>query len=57
LELDEIVSFTTVANVRSRRVMEKLGMTRDPSGDFEHPSIPPGHPVRPHVLYRIQRPA
>jgi len=57
LDLEEIVSFTTVANVRSRRVMEKLGMTHDPSDDFEHPSLPPGHPIRPHVLYRIQRPA
>src|SRR5689334_19715231 len=50
LALDEIVSFTVPANVRSRAVMERLGMTRDPAGDFEHPNIPPGHPIRPHVL-------
>jgi len=56
LQLEEIVSFTTVANVRSRRVMEKLGMTCDSSDDFDHPSVPPG-PIRPHVLYRIRRPA
>ena len=56
LGLEEIVSFTTVANVRSQRVMEKLGMTCDPSDDFEHPSVPPG-PIRRHVLYRIRRPA
>ena len=55
LELAEIVSFTTVANVRSRAVMERLGMTRDPADDFEHPSFPPGHPIRPHVLYRLAR--
>jgi len=53
LGLSEIVSFTTVANVRSRRVMEKLGMRRSPGDDFLHPMIPEGHPQQPHVLYRI----
>jgi RimJ/RimL family protein N-acetyltransferase len=52
--LDEIVSFTSGLNVRSWRVMERLGMRRDASGDFEHPNVPEGHPVRPHVLYRIR---
>jgi RimJ/RimL family protein N-acetyltransferase len=55
LDLNEIVSFTTVANVRSRAVMERLGMTRDPVDDFDHPSFPDGHPIRPHVLYRLGR--
>jgi len=55
LGLDEIVSFTAVGNLRSRRVMEKLGMTRDPADDFDHPSLAPGHPLRRHVLYRIRR--
>jgi RimJ/RimL family protein N-acetyltransferase len=50
----EIVSFTTERNFRSRRVMEKLGMTHDPADDFDHPRIPEGHPFRRHVLYRIQ---
>jgi ribosomal-protein-alanine N-acetyltransferase len=54
--LDEIVSFTTVANERSQRVMQKIGMTRDPADDFDHPSLSPDHPLRPHVLYRIARP-
>lgn len=53
--LDEIVSFTVPANQRSRRVMEKLGMTRDPAEDFEHPRLPVGHPLRRHVLYRLRR--
>jgi RimJ/RimL family protein N-acetyltransferase len=57
LALDEIVSFTVPANARSRRVMEKLGMTRDPADDFAHPGLPEGHPMRRHVLYRIQRKA
>jgi RimJ/RimL family protein N-acetyltransferase len=50
--LDEIVSMTAVTNARSRRVMERLGMDRDPDDDFEHPSVPPG-PLRAHVLYRL----
>jgi RimJ/RimL family protein N-acetyltransferase len=52
--LDEIVAFTTERNIRSRRVMERLGMTRDPGDDFEHPRVPVGSPLRPHVLYRIR---
>lgn len=55
LGLREIVSFTTVRNVRSRRVMEKLGMTHDPADDFDHPRIAEGHPQRRHVLYRARR--
>jgi RimJ/RimL family protein N-acetyltransferase len=57
LELEEIVSFTTVANDRSRRVMERLGMTHDPADDFEHPLLAHGDPHRPHVLYRLRRSA
>ncbi len=57
LGLAEIVSFTTVANERSRRVMERLGMRRDPADDFDHPNLAPGHPIRPHVLYRLSREA
>ncbi|HEV7203722.1 MAG TPA: GNAT family N-acetyltransferase [Jatrophihabitans sp.] len=53
--LDEIVSMTTVANSASRRVMEKVGLTRDLGGDFEHPRVPEGSPIRPHVLYRMRR--
>jgi RimJ/RimL family protein N-acetyltransferase/predicted kinase len=51
--LPEIVSFTSPHNTRSLRVMEKLGMTRDPDGDFEHPRVSVGHLLRPHVLYRL----
>ena len=57
LGLDEVVSFTAPANRRSRRVMERLGMTRLPADDFEHPGLPEGHPLRPHVLYRLSRAA
>jgi len=52
--LQEIVSITAVGNVRSRRVMEKLGMQRNPADDFDHPKIADGHPLRRHVLYRLR---
>ena len=55
LRLDEVVSLTAVGNLRSRRVMERLGMWRDEAADFEHPLVPVGHPARPHVLYRLPR--
>ena len=54
LHLKEVVSFTVPGNVRSRRVMEKLGMTHDQNDDFDHPELPPGHPLRRHVLYRLR---
>jgi RimJ/RimL family protein N-acetyltransferase len=55
LGLDEIVSFTAALNLRSIKVMERIGMRRDSGGDFEHPDVPEGHPVRPHVLCRVGR--
>jgi len=55
LGLDELVSFTVPENVRSRRVMEKIGMTHDELEDFDHPNLPEGHPLRRHVLYRLRR--
>jgi RimJ/RimL family protein N-acetyltransferase len=55
LGLMEIVAFTAVPNTPSRRLMESLGFVRDPDGDFDHPLIPEGHPLRRHVLYRKRR--
>lgn len=55
LGLEEIVSFTSPLNVPSYRVMERLGMHRDAADDFEYPSRPQGHPLRPQVLYRLRR--
>lgn len=54
LGLKEIVSFTVPANLRSIRVMEKIGMTRDPQEDFLHPNLPANHPLAKHVLYRTK---
>jgi RimJ/RimL family protein N-acetyltransferase len=57
LRLEEIVSYTVPDNLRSRRVMEKLGMTHQPTDDFDHPLLPAGHRLSRHVLYRIARSA
>jgi len=56
LQLDEVVAFTVPANLPSQGLMQRLGMIRDEAGDFEHPRLPEGHALRPHVLYRIRRP-
>ena len=53
LDLEEIVSCTSVVNDKSRRVMEKIGMHRDPGDDFDHPRVE--GPLRPHVLFRAQQ--
>ena len=55
LGLEQIVAVTVPANRRSRRVMERLGMARDPADDFDHPNVPEG-PLRRHVLYRMRNP-
>ena len=52
LELPELVSFTTESNLRSRRLMERLGFSRNPEEDFPHPLVPADHPLVRHVLYR-----
>lgn len=55
LHLKEIVSFTSIKNFPSRRVMEKLRMTHHPQDDFHHPLLPKDHPLSYHVLYRINK--
>ncbi len=55
LGLDEVVSFTARVNWRSRAVMERLGMRRDPRDDFLHPALAADHPLAPHVLYRLRQ--
>ena len=55
LGLAQVVSFTSLTNVRSQAVMQRIGMARDTSSDFEHPRLPDGHPLKPHVVYRIGR--
>ena len=55
LGMDALVSFTAEWNIRSRRVMEKIGMTYDASADFIHPRVPAGHKLARHVLYRLAK--
>jgi 3-dehydroquinate dehydratase/shikimate dehydrogenase len=55
LHQDEVVSYTTTGNQRSRHVMEKLGLVRRPEEDFDHPGVPPSWSGRRHVLYAITR--
>lgn len=54
LHLDEIVSFTAVGNMKSRAVMERIGMDHDPNDDFDHPKLSEGDLLRRHVLYRVK---
>jgi RimJ/RimL family protein N-acetyltransferase len=54
-DMCEIVSFTAARNERSRRVMERLGMRRDPAEDFDHPLVAEDARLRRHVLYRLRR--
>jgi RimJ/RimL family protein N-acetyltransferase len=55
LQLSEIVANTVPLNINSQRVMMKLGMSRDPADDFDHPLVPECHPLRRQVLYRLTR--
>lgn len=56
LALRRIVAMTIEANKRSRRVVDRLGMVRTPELDFDHPRIPEGSPVRPQIVYVLERP-
>ena len=55
--LKKVVSFTVPANLRSQRVMQKIGMQRDFGGNFAHPKLPTDHPLSQHILYRITKAA
>lgn len=55
LGLPEVIAMAVPANAPSHAVMRRLGMVRDPARDFEHPSLPEGHRLRPHILFAIDR--
>lgn len=55
LDLPQVLAFTVPANLPSQALMQRLGMQRDPTEDFLHPLLPKDHPLRPHVLYRLNR--
>ncbi len=50
----DVVSMTAASNRRSQSLMKRLGFSRDPSADFQHPRLPDGHSMRPHVVYRLK---
>ena len=56
LDADEIVAITAETNLRSQAIMTKIGMTRDPAKDFDHPKLAADHPLRRHVLFVLKRP-
>jgi RimJ/RimL family protein N-acetyltransferase len=56
LDTPTVMAITVPANLRSRRVMEKIGLRYVEGGDFDHPALPEGDPLRRHVLYRMRRP-
>ncbi len=53
LGLPRVYSFTAAVNLRSERVMRRLGMRN--LGGFDHPALPVGHLLRRHVLYAAAR--
>jgi hypothetical protein len=55
VQADYPTTTSGAANRRSWQVMERLGMTRDPADDFDHPRLSEGHPLRRHLLYRLSR--
>ncbi|HEU4961217.1 MAG TPA: GNAT family N-acetyltransferase [Sphingomonas sp.] len=57
LDAPTIAAITVAANTRSWGLMERLGMARVAGGDFDHPAVPDGSPLKRHILYRIERPA
>jgi RimJ/RimL family protein N-acetyltransferase len=52
--LPEIIAYTVPHNYASRRVMEKIEMTHNPSDDFDHPDVPKNHKMSRMVFYRAQ---
>jgi RimJ/RimL family protein N-acetyltransferase len=54
LKWPDVIAMTARINLRSRRVMERLGMTHDPTEDFDHPRVPDGMAIKRHVLYRAR---
>jgi len=54
LGLEKVYSFTSVTNIPSQRVMQKIGM--ELAERFDHPRVAEGHPLRPHVCYLAEKP-
>ncbi|MBL8510828.1 MAG: GNAT family N-acetyltransferase [Betaproteobacteria bacterium] len=52
LALPEVVAISVPTNTPSHKVMERLGMVRDTSADFDHPKVPADWPYKRHILHR-----
>lgn len=57
LRAGSVIGYTSAINAPSRRAMAAAGMTEVADAAFEDDTVPEGDPLRPHVLYRIDRPA
>lgn len=55
IDTPEIIAFTAASNLKSQAVMTRIGMTPDPSRDFDHPRLTPDHPLLRHVVYAARR--
>jgi RimJ/RimL family protein N-acetyltransferase len=55
LDVNEILAWTADSNVASQAVMRRIGMTPDPSRDFDHPRLAEDHPLRRHVVFAARR--
>lgn len=56
VDTSEIIAFTAATNVKSRSVMTRIGMSPDPTRDFDHPRLAEDHPLRRHVVFVARRP-
>ncbi len=54
-DLEDVLSWTVPANERSQEVMIRLGMSRAPELDFDHPRLLDDARLRHHIVYRITR--
>ena len=54
-DAERIVAMTVTANVRSQGLMQRLGLQRRTDLDFDHPRVVDGNPLRPHIVYSIDR--
>ena len=55
LDVPRIVAMTVAGNIRSWGLMERLGMTRRPDLDFDHPNVPDDSILKPHIVYAKDR--
>jgi RimJ/RimL family protein N-acetyltransferase len=55
VHLQQIAAIAVPSNFRSRKIIQKIGMRHIPKLGFDHPHVPEGHPLKPHVLYQLNK--